>query len=221
MRMLSVEQRKSLESATTAYETQLKTTPAALSYLDGRGISSAVAEAYRLGFVAEPIGSEHETFAAMISIPYIKVTGVVGMKFRRLDDEKPRYLNTSGMGTHLYNTAALLRPSRIIGIAEGEPDTWTLDSLCSIPAVGIPGATQWRAHPEWARLLDGRQVLIFPDNDVGEKNPGEELAAAILGSIPTARIIRLPAPAPGEKKMDVNLCYLRYGADEIRKRAGL
>lgn len=221
MKTLSVEQRRSLESATARYQSQLAGSLEVLSYLNGRGIDSRIAETYRLGYVAEP-ELEHVDFAGMISIPYLKVSGVVGIKFRRLTDEKPRFLNTPGMGTHLYNTAALLRPGRIVGVAEGESDTWTLDSLCEIPAVGIPGATQWKAHPEWARLLDGRQVLIFPDNDVeNEKNPGEALANTIVADIPTARIVRLPAPGPGEKKMDVNLAYLRYGADEIRKRAGL
>lgn len=224
MKTLNVEQRKSLERATTIYQDQLVNSMEALSYLNGRGIDSYVAETYRLGYVDRP-EPEHIDFAGMISIPYVKVTGIVGIKFRRLDEVKPRYLATPGCGVHFYNTNALMRPGRFIGVCEGEIDAITLEANCKIPAVAVPGVTQWKAHPEWARLLDGRQVLIFPDVDTKEgpdgKLPGEKLANAISDDLQSARIVRLPAPGPGEPKMDVNLCYLRYGADEIRKRAGL
>lgn len=217
---LSAEQRRSLESATRAYQKQLTKAHEALDYLNGRGIDSAVAARYSLGYVASP-ESGHEGFAGMISIPYVRMAGALGIKFRRLTDEKPKYLNTPGIGTHLYNAPALLHAGRRVGICEGEFDAITLDGLCGIPAVGIPGVTHWRAHPEWVRLLDGREVLIFPDHDLEHGNPGEKLANEILTSIPTARIVRLPEPEGDDMKMDVNLCYLRHGAGEIRKRAGL
>lgn len=157
----------------------------------------------------------------MISIPYDRPAGTLGIKFRRLTDDKPKYLNTTGIGTHLYNAPALLRGGRRVGVCEGEFDTIVLDALCGLPAVGIPGVTHWRAHPEWVRLLDGREVLIFPDHDLENNNPGEKLASEILASIPSARIVRLPEPEGDDKKMDVNSCYLRYGSAEIKKRAGL
>jgi DNA primase len=157
----------------------------------------------------------------MISLPYDRIAGTLGIKFRRLDDAKPKYLNTPGIGTHLYNAPVLLHAGRRIGICEGEFDTITLDALCGIPAVGIPGVTHWKAHPEWVRLLDGREVFVFPDHDLEHNNPGEKLATEILSSIPTARIVRLPEPEGDDTKMDVNTAYLRYGSTEIRKRAGL
>lgn len=216
---LNAEQRKSLEKATTAYADQLTESPAGLSYLNGRGIDIETARSYRLGYVATPEPG-HDQFVGMISIPYDRMAGTLGIKFRRLDDAKPKYLNTPGIGTHLYNAPVLLHAGLRVGICEGEFDTITL-GLCGVSAVGIPGVTHWKAHPEWVRLLDGREVLIFPDNDLANGNPGEKLANEIITSIPTARIVRLPEPEGDDTKMDVNTCYLRYGSAEIRKRAGL
>lgn len=111
----------------------------------------------------------------------------------------------------------------MVGICEGEFDTIVLESLCDIPAVGIPGVSHWKAHPEWAELLEGRHVRVFADIDrkEGGDKPGERLAQEIADSLENARIVKLPEPDEGETKMDVNLCYLRYGAEELKRRAGI
>lgn len=145
------------------------------------------------------------------------------MKLRRVNDGEPRYLNFSGYGTHLYNTNALRRPGRLVALCEGEFDAMVLDRLVNIPAVGIPGVSQWRGHPEWWELFEGRQVLMFADVDRKKEgdDPGEKLAKEIAESLDSVRIVRLPEPEGDEPGMDVNLCYLKYGGDELRRRAGL
>lgn len=218
--MLSAELRRSLETATAQYQTDLVANPVAVSYLVGRGITTEIAERFRLGFVANPIDG-HDDFRGLVSIPYLRPAGVVAMKFRRLDDGKPKYLNVPGCGTHLYNTEALRLGGRVVGLCEGEFDAMVLDGICGISAVGIPGVTQWKGKPHWWRLFEGRNVLIFPDFDTGETNHGDGLAKDVVDRLEGARIVRLPGPEGEETKSDVTSVFLRFGVDEIRKRAGL
>jgi DNA primase len=219
---LSPALRKSLDKAATLYQEQLVNSETGLCYLNGRGLGPFEAETYRLGYVENPIEG-HEAFKGMVSIPYLRPSGVIAMKFRRIGEGKPKYLNVAGCGTHLYNSEALRVPGRIVGLCEGEFDAVVLSGLVGIPSVAIPGATQWKGHPYWAALFEGKQVLIFADIDAGQEgNPGEKLAEEIQASLAEARIIRLPMPDSEDgNKMDVNRCFIRYGADEIRKRAGV
>jgi hypothetical protein len=218
---LSSALRKSLDKASRIYAETLPASAGA-SYLAGRGITAEVAGTFRLGYVNDP-AEGHEAFKGMVSIPYLRPSGVIAMKFRRINEGKPKYLNVAGCGTHLYNSEALRVPGRIVGLCEGEFDAVVLSGLVGIPTVAIPGSTQWKGHPYWAALFEGKQVLMFPDIDAGQEgNPGEKLAEEIQASLAEARIIRLPQPdAEDNFKMDVNRCFTRYGADEIRKRAGL
>jgi DNA primase len=206
---LSDEFRRSLESATEKFEKALSEGVA--NYLLGRGIDRAVAAAYRLGTVdASATGfSEYE---GMLSIPYLTPRGgVCALKFRRAHDcdaecDHAKYLTPHE--TRLYNTKALDRADLLghIAICEGEINAITLEALCGIPAVGVPGVKTWTAHPEWVSIFRGyRRVLIFQDDD----EPGRELAKRIAHDIDTAEIVRLPAN-------DANATYLGYGPEEIR-----
>jgi len=217
--MLSADVRRSLEAATAQYQTDLIAAPEARCYLVGRGITPELAGRYRLGYVANPFDG-HGVFRGMVAIPYLRPAGVVAMKFRRLDDGEPKYLNVPGCGTHLYNTEALRLGGRVVGLCEGEFDAMVLDGVCGIPAVGIPGVTQWKGKPAWWRLFEGRQVLMFPDVDTGETNHGDGLAKDVVDRLEGTRVVRLPGPAGDETKSDVTSVFLRFGRDEIRRRAG-
>jgi DNA primase len=184
---------------------------AARSYLDGRGLSMLAALSYQIGLVNTEF-DEHASYAGMLCFPYqTKLGGVVSLKFRSLHapgSGEKKYI--SPYPTRLYNTQALDRSDQLgyVAICEGEIDAITLDALCGIPAVGIPGVDTWKAHPEWRELFRGyRKVYVFADND----EPGMELARVILKDIDTASLVKLPGK-------DVNDTYLRFGAKAIKER---
>jgi len=87
--MLNEKQRLLLTEAAERYSNSL--TPQAVSYLEGRGISQEVSRTFLLGSVVEP-SAGHELAEGMLSIPYRTPAGVVGIKFRRLDEGTPKYL---------------------------------------------------------------------------------------------------------------------------------
>jgi DNA primase len=218
---LSDEFRRSLEATAARY--QMALTEAARAYLLGRGLGPAEVARYRIGLVDGGV-PEHEDYAGMLSIPYLTRAGVVSLKFRRAHDCSPNCQHAkyiSPYETRLYNTLAMDEADRtgLLGIAEGEVDAMTLDALCGIPSVGIPGVETYSKHPEWKELFRGyKQVLIFPDldeiNPKTGKRPGDELAKALSRDIDTARVVRLPGK-------DVNETYRAAGADGIRKAAAL
>lgn len=218
---LSNELRASLEAMASGYQRALS--EGARNYLTSRGLGPEAVTAYRLGQV-DALHAEHAQYAGMLSIPYLSRAGVVSLKFRQLAGHSmgagKKYINP-GYQTRLFNTPAMDVSDRtgVIGIAEGEIDAIILTHYCGIPAVGIPGAENWKAHPEWRELFRGYpKVLIFQDNDEPNATtglrPGEELSKQIIRDIEQAQVVRLPAH-------DVNDTYLAGGRDAIRKAAGL
>lgn len=186
--------RKALgQLADTADRYHLGITDATADYLATRGITGAIIDQFKLGTC-------DDIHQGWLSIPYLRPSGVIGIKYRRITSGSPKYLNSGG--THLFNTADLdvADQSGEIAIAEGEIDAITASALAGVPCVGIPGATNWTGHQHWHELFRGYQriwVLADPDG------PGLELAAAIMDTLPAARLVRLPA--------DVNDTYLIHG----------
>jgi len=198
---LSQSQRESLEKDASRFETDLPNSPA-MDYLDGRGVTSLVASTFRLGYDREQ---------SMLAIPYLTPAGVVNMKWRRLDDEQPKYLGLPGAPTRLFNVLALSKAQDGVAICEGELDAITLDGCVGVPAVGVSGTTAWR--PFYGRIFEGyRHVWIFADNDRKDdgSNPGWELVKAVLKSVPHATPVSLPP------NVDVNQLYLNEGAEAVR-----
>lgn len=222
MPRLSREYRESLEKMAFSYEEALlhvqdSRSGLARGYLASRGITEEASASYRLGMVDSSF-DEHAKYAGMICIPYVtKLAGVVSLKFRQPHDcteacGHAKYI--SPYETRLYNTIAMDKADQLgwIAATEGELNALTLDGLCGIPAVGIPGAEMWKAHPEWRELFRGySRVLFFPDDD----EAGERLAGMIGRDIDTLKIVRLPNGA------DANRAYMETGPDEIRRIAGV
>jgi DNA primase len=208
--MLNEKQRKSLTDAAERYSNSI--TPQALSYLAGRGITQEVASTFLLGSVVDPIAG-HELGVGMLSIPYVTPAGIVGIKFRRLDDGTPKYLWPTGQKIGLYNVMDLHKPSNTIAICEGELDTLVLSGVVGIPAVGVAGVSQWK--PWFPKLFEPySRVLIFADNDVKQdgKNPGQELAKRIKEDLNISEVIHLP------DNTDVNDILLTYGKKWFEER---
>ena len=155
----------------------------------------------------------HEHAVNRLSIPYITPAGVVGIKFRAIGDNTPKYLWPTGQKIGLFNVMDLHRFSETIAICEGEIDTIIASSFIGIPAVGVAGVSQWKSW--FPKLFESySRILIFADNDVKEdgRNPGQELAGRIKEDLNTATVVQL------EPNLDVNDTYLRYGSGWFNDR---
>jgi len=208
--MLNEKQRLLLTEAAERYSNNL--TPRAASYLEARGISQEVSRTFLLGSVVEP-SAGHELAEGMLSIPYRTPAGVVGIKFRRLDEGTPKYLWPTGQKIGLFNVNDLHKQSDTIAICEGEIDTIILSGCAGIPSVGVAGVSQWK--PWFPKLFESySRILIFADNDVKEdgRNPGQELAKRIKEDLDKAEIIHLP------DNTDVNEVYLQHGNSWFEER---
>lgn len=165
-----------------------------LLYLEARGISERLARQYLLGIC-------DDIYPGRLAIPSLRPEGVIWFNYRDLDGRSPKKYIASG-AKHLYNTIVLDTADQTgeIAITEGELDAIVATELCDVPAVGIPGATQWKGNRHWHELFRGYQrVWVLGDPD----EAGEGLAAAILESLPAARLVRLPG--------DVTETYLAHG----------
>lgn len=139
--------KESLEEATNEYQNQLLGSPGA-SLLSQRGIDHQTIEHFRLGYVSTPISGD-ESYKGYLSIPYITVSGVVALRFKRIGDRGPKVLSREGAISRPYNVGAL-KKSVPIFLTEGEPDTWAAFQ-CGLYVVGIPGVETWERL--WSRMF--------------------------------------------------------------------
>jgi DNA primase len=212
--MQSNEQGKLLLEVVTGYSNSLD--EATVSYLEGRGISEETARAFSLGTVVDPHPG-HEMFQGWLSIPYVSALGIYQcVKFRRLDDGKPRYGQPIGQKLHIYNVADCLADKQYIAICEGELDAVVMSAEVGIPAVGIPGVAAWK--PYYSKLFLGFDtVYVIGDNDDKEDgtNPGAEFSRRVAGEVLNSQIVQL---TPG---MDINEFYLANGPQSVRELLGV
>lgn len=204
--MQTASQRASLGQMTHRYAAQVGP---AMEYLRGRGFGEDAVAAFHLGAVVEPLPG-HEQYAGRLAIPYLTQAGVVDLRFRALTDAGPKYMSREGSTAHLYNVGALWRDSRTLAVCEGELDAITMDFLVGVPAVGVPGATQWKDR--WARLMaDYDRVLVMCDGD----DAGHAFGRAVTKQVDEAVAIHLP------EGHDVNSLYLQGGRDALLGVMGL
>ena len=199
----SLSQKESLTRAAKYYHSALAE---AEDYLAERGIPMEAAVRARLGVVLDPL-TGYEPYTNRLSIPYLTKSGVVDLRFRAIGNEEPRYMGLSGATTHLYNVGAFFRASSYICICEGEIDTITLDYVCGIPSVGVPGVNNWKKH--YSRLLaDFDKVFLFADGD----NAGYEFGKSLARELSNLIVIQAPE---GE---DVNSLYKKHGSDYFKEK---
>lgn len=212
--MQSNEQGKLLLEVVSRYSNSLD--EATVGYLEGRGISEETARAFSLGTVVDPHPG-HEMFEGWLSIPYVSALGIYQcVKFRRLDDGKPKYGQPIGQKLHIYNVADCLADKQYIAICEGELDAVVMSSEVGIPAVGIPGVAAWK--PYYSKLFLGFDtVFVIGDNDDKEDgtNPGAEFSRRVAGEVLNSQIVQLPSG------MDINEFYLAQGAESVRNLLGI
>jgi DNA primase len=199
----SLSQKESLTKAAKYYHSALGE---AEEYLAGRGITMEQATRARLGVVLEPL-TGHEAYLNRLAIPYITRSGVVDIRFRSMDLSEPKYMGMAGATTHLYNVGAFFRAASYISICEGEIDTITLDTVCGIPAVGVPGVNNWKKH--YTRLLqDFDKVFLFADGD----SAGADFAKSLSRELGNLVVVSMPE---GE---DVNSMYRLNGVDYFQQK---
>lgn len=211
MLRLSAAQRQSLKQATSNYANQLPESPAA-EYLENRGL---LVPGYGLGYVKDPLPG-HEAYTGYLAIPYLRDTPGVGLtvasiRFRCI---RPgcehaghgKYTSPAGSVTRLYNTRALTTASRVVAVTEGELDAVTATE-CGLPAVGVPGAENWKPHYR-EPLLGYDRVYILADGD----EPGERFATKVSRELANSVVIRMP---PGD---DTNSLVVREGRQALLDR---
>lgn len=200
---LSNAARKLLEEATARYQTNLEH---AAQYLAGRGLTKAVADTFRLGFVVNEHPSDAD-YTGRLAIPYITTSGVIDIRFRSLSPDGPKYLSRPGAKTHLFNPSALLIDSPVLHVCEGEMDTITAQAMCGLPAVGVPGANNWQPHFKLL-MQDYERVLVLCDGD----EAGRQFGRTVCKEVDQA--IAIPMPTG----MDVNDLFVQHGADAVRNQ---
>lgn len=209
MQTLSAAERQFFEQAASQYQRDLAGDTSALAYLASRGFGPQAASTYRLGVVRTPLVG-HEGLRGRLCIPYVTPSGVVNFSFRCLrqhvckDVGCPKYLPIEGRERNIYNVLDLKKDSPFVCVTEGELDALTL-SMCGLPAVGMPGAKQWKKH--FSRCLEDFDVIYaFGDgDDAGGK------FSSFLAKEARARPIAMP------KGKDCNDIYREHGAEGLRR----
>lgn len=116
-------------------------------------------------------------------------------------------MGMQGASTRLYNVQALTQAGDRIAICEGEIDTIIMHYAIGFPAVGVPGANNWKPH--YTRLLqDFETVYVFADGDKAGSDFAKRLAKEVRG------VVTLSMPE-GE---DVNSTYLQFGKEYFAEK---
>ena len=208
----SESQKTFLRQATTSYHQAFAGSPAE-AHMQGRGLGAA-GNKFRLGYVNEPeVG--HEMYRGFMAIPYLRWSpengwAVVSIRFRCIKEHEHvghgKYMTTAGDRPRLYNTLALLKPSPVIAVTEGEIDAITA-TVCGVPAVGLPGSQAWQPHFR-EPFLGYKTVYVLADGD----EAGHQFAATVAGTLPNAAVLPMP---PGQ---DVNSFVLANGKEALLER---
>lgn len=184
------------------------TEPRVQQYLASRGIDTATANTFRLGYVDEPAAG-HARFAGRLAIPYIGADGrILHIKFRCLEEHNckenghSKYDQPPGPA-RLFNIPAIHRPGHTLHITEGELDAVILNKI-GLAAIGGPGATSWKYH--FTRCVAGfSKVWVWGDGD----EAGSEFVQTICKAVRQAEGVNVP------KGMDATEIFKRGGAEAL------
>ena len=200
---LSNSQRQFLLHSTTEYAQHIHL---AADYLATRGLSVDEAKKFHLGVVENPLPG-HEGYKGKLVIPYSTPSGVVDLRFRSIHGEDPKYIGLPGAKTTMFNAQAVLNADRYICVTEGEIDCITVIVKTGHPAVGIPGANNWK--PYYTKILDDFEtVIVLADGD----NPGLEFGKKVSRELGNVNIVQMP------DGHDVNSIVLQEGVQFLDER---
>ena len=170
---LSSSHRQFLLQATHQYASQIHL---ATEYLATRNLSVEEAQRFHLGVVKDALPG-HEQYTGRLAIPYITPSGVVDIRFRAINNADPKYMGMPGAKTSMFNAQVVLTASDYICVTEGEIDCITVSVKTNHPAIGIPGANNWK--PFYSKILDDFEtVIVLADGDTAGMDfgagPGSE-----------------------------------------------
>lgn len=210
MPALSKEQRRYLERATLQYADNLDV---AAGWLEDRGLELEFARSKGLGVVDENFLPGHENMVGYLCIPYLTDRGPVNLAFRCMQDhnckEQPhhsKYLKRKGSPANLYGVQAADWAEEWIVVTEGEIDALIWQQI-GVPAIGIPGAENWKEH--WVNVFeDFSRVYLAEDGD----DAGKDLWIRMSENL--TNVIRMRMP-DGE---DSNSMFLRAGEQYLLGR---
>ena len=200
---LSNSQRTFLLQAAEVYRADIHQ---ATQYLATRGLSVEEVAPFHLGVVARPLPG-HEGYTGRLAIPYITPSGVVDIRFRTIQDADPKYMGMPGAKTTMFNAQAVLTAGSYICVTEGEIDCITLCAKTNHPAIGIPGANNWKSY--YSKILDDFEtVIILADGD----SAGLEFGKKITRELGNVNIVQMP------EGHDVNSIIIQEGVEFIDER---
>ena len=200
---LSSSHRQFLLQATHQYASQIHL---AAEYLATRNLSVDEAQRFHLGVVKDALPG-HEQYTGRLAIPYITPSGVVDIRFRAIGNADPKYMGMPGAKTSMFNAQVVLTASDYICVTEGEIDCITMSVKTNHPAIGIPGANNWK--PFYSKILDDFDtVIVLADGDSAGMDFGKKVSRE-LGNV---NIVQMP------EGHDVNSIVMLEGAEFINER---
>jgi DNA primase len=203
----SLDMKRLLERKVQLYKNQM-TDSRGEKYLEARGITKEAQNYFHLGFVNQSEPSD-EQYRGRVSIPYILPGGVVGIKYRAIDDSEPKYMSSSGFyAKRVYAPIFLTPKHRKVYVCEGEIDAITLAQF-SIPAVALPGVDTW--EPRMYRMFRNRFIVVLADGD--DDGQGQKFASKILTAVDESATILMEGH-------DVNSYYTLNGKQSLLEKIG-
>ncbi len=118
--------------------------------------------------------------------------------FKHKDSDK--WTTGRGGDPVLYNLPKII-DSKCVAIVEGEGKAdlltgWDLPATCLDSGANSP----WRE--EYVKFLEGKRVVILPDNDSPGRGYANKIANVLHGKVETLRVVELPGLAEGEDVID-------------------
>lgn len=213
--------------------------PAALAYLEDRGIgqesiaefrygyadasvyaalrkSYADADLRAVGLVGEWKGEPYDTFSNHIIIPYVRSGQYVTFQGRNLNPQaKRKYVFATGLEPGLYHPEDLYKRGRVF-LTEG---AFKRDALAAAGyhATALPGANDFKRY--LAELQNCEDLWIVLDADSPDdkgRRPGQDAAEKIAKALKRVTVLTLPLTG-GQKKVGVDDFIAEFGAQALDK----
>jgi hypothetical protein len=214
-----------LEEAIVRYQSALLRDERALAFLEKeKGVDWETALTVRFGVVDDPAPG-HGPYRGWLSIPYLRHDGEpLQLRFRCLNPgcgvgvtEKEnheghgKYMSLEDEPVRIYGIQSIHEAGNEIHVTEGEFDRNTLRYKMDLPAVGLPGATQWQTRHRKA-LAGFSRIWVWADPD----DAGAKFARKVCASLRQAKVVPLKHGDVTKTYVDLGLAGLRKALEEVR-----